>query len=42
MWMADPVVVAAASNPLLTTLTAAVSSQLNPNVNMVDAQSGRR
>ena len=33
---ADPVAVAASNNPLLKTLTAAVSGQLNPNVNLVD------
>ncbi len=32
----DPVAVAASNNPLLTTLTKAVSGQLNPNVNLVD------
>ncbi len=32
----DPVAVAAANNPLLTTLTAALSGQLNPQVNLVD------
>jgi uncharacterized surface protein with fasciclin (FAS1) repeats len=32
----DPVAVAASSNPELTTLTAAVSGQLNPKVNLVD------
>lgn len=32
----DPVAVAASNNPLLTTLTAAVSGELNPNVNLVD------
>jgi uncharacterized surface protein with fasciclin (FAS1) repeats len=32
----DPVAVAASNNPLLTTLTAAVSGQLNPQVNLVD------
>lgn len=32
----DPVTVAASNNPMLTTLTAAVSGQLNPNVNLVD------
>jgi len=31
-----PVAVAASNNPLLTTLTAAVSGQLNPQVNLVD------
>lgn len=33
---ADPVAVAASNNPLLTTLVAAVSGKLNPNVNLVD------
>lgn len=33
---ADPVAVAASNNPLLTTLTAAVSGKLNPKVNLVD------
>lgn len=37
---ADPVAVAASNNPLLTTLTAAVSGQLNPNVNLVDTLNG--
>jgi len=32
----DPVAVAASNNPMLTTLTAAVSGQLNPAVNLVD------
>jgi uncharacterized surface protein with fasciclin (FAS1) repeats len=32
----DPVAVAASNNPMLTTLTAAVSGQLNPDVNLVD------
>ncbi len=32
----DPVAVAASNNPLLTTLVAAVSGQLNPDVNLVD------
>src|SRR6201992_3886843 len=32
----DPVAVAASKNPELTTLTAAVSGQLNPQVNLVD------
>ncbi len=31
-----PVAVAASNNPMLTTLTAAVSGQLNPQVNLVD------
>jgi uncharacterized surface protein with fasciclin (FAS1) repeats len=33
---ADPVAVAAGNNPLLKTLTAAVSGRLNPKVNLVD------
>lgn len=36
----DPVAVAAANNPLLTTLAAAVSGQLNPDVNLVDTLNG--
>lgn len=32
----DPVAVAAGNNPLLTTLVAAVSGKLNPDVNLVD------
>lgn len=32
----DPVAVAASNNPILTTLTAAVSGKLNPNVNLVE------
>src|SRR6201995_1352276 len=32
----DPVAVAAPNNPQLTTLTQAVSGQLNPQVNLVD------
>jgi len=36
----DPVAVAASNNPLLTTLTAAVSGKLNPNVNLVDTLNG--
>lgn len=36
----DPVTVAASNNPLLTTLTAAVSGKLNPNVNLVDTLNG--
>lgn len=32
----EPAAVAASNNPLLTTLTAAVSGQLNPQVNLVD------
>ena len=37
---ADPVAVAASNNPLLTTLTAAVSGKLNPGVNLVDTLDG--
>ncbi|WP_432506272.1 fasciclin domain-containing protein [Kineococcus arenarius] len=33
---ADPVATAASNNPLLTTLIAAISGQLNPDVNLVD------
>lgn len=36
----EPVAVAASNNPLLTTLTAAVSGQLNPDVNLVDTLNG--
>ncbi|MFD4958980.1 fasciclin domain-containing protein [Microbacterium sp. NPDC058389] len=36
----DPVAVAASNNPMLTTLTAAVSGQLNPDVNLVDTLNG--
>ncbi|WP_197746816.1 fasciclin domain-containing protein [Mycolicibacterium sarraceniae] len=36
----DPVAVAASNNPMLTTLTAAVSGKLNPNVNLVDTLDG--
>ena len=36
----DPVAVAASNNPLLKTLTAAVSGQLNPDVNLVDTLNG--
>jgi uncharacterized surface protein with fasciclin (FAS1) repeats len=36
----DPVAVAASNNPMLTTLTAAVSGNLNPNVNLVDTLNG--
>ena len=36
----DPVAVAASNNPLLTTLTAAVSGQLDPDVNLVDTLNG--
>ncbi|OSC42324.1 fasciclin domain-containing protein [Mycobacterium decipiens] len=32
----DPVATAASNNPMLTTLTAALSGKLNPNVNLVD------
>lgn len=32
----DPVAVAASNNPILTTLTAAVSGKLNPKVDLVD------
>ena len=32
----DPVAVAASNNPELTTLTSALSGQLNPQVNLVD------
>ncbi len=35
-----PVAQAAASNPMLTTLTAAVSGKLNPQVNLVDTLNG--
>ena len=38
----DPVAVAASNNPLLTTLTAAVSGKLNPDVNLVDTLNGGR
>lgn len=37
---ADPVAVAASNNPMLKTLVAAVSGQLNPNVNLVDTLNG--
>ncbi|MBY6351348.1 fasciclin domain-containing protein [Rhodococcoides corynebacterioides] len=37
---ADPVAVAASNNPLLKTLTQAVSGQLNPQVNLVDTLNG--
>ncbi|MDN4517764.1 MULTISPECIES: fasciclin domain-containing protein [Mycolicibacterium] len=37
---ASPVATAAADNPLLTTLTKAVSGQLNPHVNLVDTLNG--
>ena len=36
----DPVAVAASNNPLLTTLVAAVSGQLNPDVDLVDTLNG--
>lgn len=36
----DPVAVAASNNPLLKTLTAAVSGKLNPEVNLVDTLNG--
>ncbi|MCU1533248.1 MAG: fasciclin protein [Arthrobacter sp.] len=36
----DPVATAASNNPLLKTLTAAVSGQLNPKVNLVDTLNG--
>ncbi|MFD6031617.1 fasciclin domain-containing protein [Cellulosimicrobium funkei] len=36
----DPVAVAASNNPLLTTLTVAVSGELNPDVNLVDTLNG--
>ncbi|MFD1826337.1 MULTISPECIES: fasciclin domain-containing protein [Mumia] len=36
----DPVATAASNNPLLKTLTAAVSGQLNPDVNLVDTLNG--
>lgn len=36
----DPVAVAASNNPLLKTLTQAVSGQLNPRVNLVDTLNG--
>ncbi|MBJ7336642.1 fasciclin domain-containing protein [Mycolicibacterium sp.] len=37
---ADPVATAASNNPILTTLTAAVSGKLNPGVNLVDTLNG--
>jgi uncharacterized surface protein with fasciclin (FAS1) repeats len=37
---ADPVAVAATNNPMLKTLAAAVSGQLNPDVNLVDTLNG--
>ncbi len=36
----DPVAVAASNNPMLTQLVAAVSGQLNPDVNLVDTLNG--
>ena len=36
----DPVAVAAGNNPILTTLTAAVSGGVNPDVNLVDTLNG--
>jgi uncharacterized surface protein with fasciclin (FAS1) repeats len=36
----DPVAVAAGNNPMLKTLTAAVSGELNPDVNLVDTLNG--
>ena len=36
----DPVAVAASNNPMLTTLTSAVSGKLDPNVNLVDTLDG--
>jgi len=36
----EPVAVAASNNPLLTTLTAAVSGKLNSTVNLVDTLNG--
>ncbi|NKY46820.1 fasciclin domain-containing protein [Nocardia cerradoensis] len=36
----DPVATAASHNPMLTTLTAAVSGKLNPQVNLVDTVNG--
>lgn len=36
----DPVAVAASNNPLLKTLTAAVSGELNPDVDLVDTLNG--
>jgi len=37
---ADPVTVAAANNPMLKTLTQALSGKLNPDVNLVDTLNG--
>jgi uncharacterized surface protein with fasciclin (FAS1) repeats len=39
---ADPVAVAASHNPMLKTLAAAVSGQLNPDVNLVDTLNGSK
>lgn len=36
----DPVTVAASNNPLLTTLTSALSGKLNPDVNLIDTLNG--
>ena len=36
----EPVATAAANNPMLTTLTEAVSGQVNPDVNLVDTLNG--
>ncbi|MCB0951097.1 MAG: fasciclin domain-containing protein [Mycobacterium sp.] len=36
----DPVTVAASNNPMLSTLTSALSGQLNPDVNLVDTLNG--
>ncbi|WP_026552871.1 fasciclin domain-containing protein [Arthrobacter sp. H20] len=36
----DPVATAASNNPLLTTLTAAISGELNPDVDLVDTLNG--
>jgi uncharacterized surface protein with fasciclin (FAS1) repeats len=36
----DPVAVAASNNPMLTTLTKAISGELNPQVNLVDTLNG--
>lgn len=36
----DPVAVAASNNPILTTLTAAVSGEVNPDVDLVDTLNG--
>ncbi|MGJ9372754.1 fasciclin domain-containing protein [Nesterenkonia sp. CF4.4] len=36
----DPVATAASNNPMLTTLTAAVSGELNPDVDLVDTLNG--